>query len=218
MEAITLPRGEAVPAWPFAPTPPTADGVRGLESLLAALERGGVALALFDDAGRLRRSTAALGDLLDADGDREQLRLQLRRLAGEARQGRPESDEARSLLVRTRRGSYRLVAGEVAMPRGRGLWTVIVVQPLAMGGVSDEALRAGWALSPREVEVARLLALGETLPQIAAQLRLSVHTVRHHTEGIYAKLGVRTRTALTALLCGAGEASAPSGREPAGDP
>jgi DNA-binding NarL/FixJ family response regulator len=50
-------------------------------------------------------------------------------------------------------------------------------------------------LTPREVEILRLVAAGMTDPAIAAALFLSVRTVENHVAHILAKLGVRTRTA-----------------------
>ena len=53
-------------------------------------------------------------------------------------------------------------------------------------------------LSPRELEVLRLLASGETNRAIAAALVLSERTVDRHVSNIYAKLGVSSRAAATA--------------------
>jgi DNA-binding CsgD family transcriptional regulator/tetratricopeptide (TPR) repeat protein len=53
----------------------------------------------------------------------------------------------------------------------------------------------GGSLTPREVEILRLVASGMTNPDIAAELFLSVRTVENHVAHILAKLGVRTRTA-----------------------
>jgi non-specific serine/threonine protein kinase len=53
-------------------------------------------------------------------------------------------------------------------------------------------------LTPREVEILRLVASGMTNPDIAAALFLSVRTVENHVAHILAKLGVRTRTAAAA--------------------
>jgi DNA-binding NarL/FixJ family response regulator len=48
-------------------------------------------------------------------------------------------------------------------------------------------------LSPRELEVLRLLATRKTPAQIAASLFLSTKTVQNHVSSIYRKLGVRNR-------------------------
>jgi DNA-binding NarL/FixJ family response regulator len=58
--------------------------------------------------------------------------------------------------------------------------------------------RGPHGLSPRELEVLRLLATGETNKAIAAALVLSERTIDRHVSNIYAKLGVSTRAAATA--------------------
>jgi DNA-binding CsgD family transcriptional regulator len=55
-----------------------------------------------------------------------------------------------------------------------------------------------FGLSPREAEVLRLLASGASSAAIAEALVLSQHTVHRHLQNLYAKLGVRTRTAALA--------------------
>ena len=53
-------------------------------------------------------------------------------------------------------------------------------------------------LTPREVEVLRLVASGQSNPQIAASLVLSQKTVQRHLSNIFAKTGVPSRTAAAA--------------------
>lgn len=62
-----------------------------------------------------------------------------------------------------------------------------------------ERSRQRWpaGLTDREVEILRLLAKGLSRRETAAALFLSEHTVRHHLEHIYNKLGVTTRVAAT---------------------
>ena len=55
--------------------------------------------------------------------------------------------------------------------------------------------RQGLALTARECEVLRWLAAGKTDRDIAQILAISVRTVHKHTQRIYTKLGVETRTA-----------------------
>lgn len=52
-------------------------------------------------------------------------------------------------------------------------------------------------LTPREVEVLRLLALGLTNAQIAEHLVISPRTVNAHLRSIYNKLALTSRTAAT---------------------
>jgi DNA-binding NarL/FixJ family response regulator len=48
-------------------------------------------------------------------------------------------------------------------------------------------------LTPREIEVLRCLAHGQTNKQIAFSLEISEHTVKFHVSSIYAKLGAANR-------------------------
>ncbi len=83
-----------------------------------------------------------------------------------------------------------------------GLLTTLALEP----GGAERATGAGAQslppdqagliepLSPRELEVLRLLAQGLSNPQIAAALIVSVGTVKTHTHNIFAKLGAANRT------------------------
>jgi DNA-binding CsgD family transcriptional regulator len=68
------------------------------------------------------------------------------------------------------------------------------VDSLLAGGASEDT----HGLSPRELEVLRLVASGETNKEIAATLVLSGRTVDRHVSNIYAKLGVSSRATATA--------------------
>jgi len=50
-------------------------------------------------------------------------------------------------------------------------------------------------LTPRELEVLRLLARGLTNKESAKELEISPRTVGHHVESIYTKIGASTRAA-----------------------
>ena len=52
-------------------------------------------------------------------------------------------------------------------------------------------------LTPREMDVLRLLAQGLTSAQIAEQLVIGLVTVNSHVRSIYSKLGVTSRAAAT---------------------
>ena len=55
-------------------------------------------------------------------------------------------------------------------------------------------------LSPREVEVALLLEVGDTYRVIADKLKITPRTVKAHAQSIYVKLNVKDRLALALLL------------------
>jgi PAS domain S-box-containing protein len=59
-------------------------------------------------------------------------------------------------------------------------------------------------LSERELEVVRLVALGDTGPEIAEQLRITHDTVRTHVRNAMAKVGARSRAQLVAKVLGDG--------------
>jgi DNA-binding CsgD family transcriptional regulator len=66
------------------------------------------------------------------------------------------------------------------------------------GGAARDDPRA--ALTPRELEVADLVAAGASNKTVAGTLFLSEKTVEHHLSRIYAKLEVRSRVELARLL------------------
>lgn len=69
--------------------------------------------------------------------------------------------------------------------------------PVPAGSLFVE--QTGEILSPREVEVLKLLISGASNQAIADTLVISLHTVKHHVASILAKLGVTSRTAAALL-------------------
>jgi DNA-binding CsgD family transcriptional regulator len=75
--------------------------------------------------------------------------------------------------------------------------------------LTDLALRS-LGLSPRESEVLRLLARGQTTATIATGMQISPRTVHKHTERIHAKLGTHDRAqAIATALAAEQEAGEP---------
>lgn len=66
--------------------------------------------------------------------------------------------------------------------------------------IGSQPSSAPIALSGRQMEVARLVADGETNRAIACRLHISEHTVEHHLSTIFARLGLRSRSALAARI------------------
>lgn len=77
-------------------------------------------------------------------------------------------------------------SGLDAPQRGRERDQALAPEHAAQAGLIDP-------LSERELEVLGLLALGLTLAEVAERLYLSPHTVKAHTQNIYAKLDVHGR-------------------------
>lgn len=74
------------------------------------------------------------------------------------------------------------------------------VHPVVASGVVVDALR--WLrradrLSPREIEVLRLVTAGHTAVEAGLALGISAHTVRRHLSNMASKVGVHGRVALT---------------------
>ena len=55
-------------------------------------------------------------------------------------------------------------------------------------------------ITPRELEVARLVADGVTTRRIAAQLGVTYETVQHHLNNVYRKLGATGSAHMVAIL------------------
>ena len=58
-----------------------------------------------------------------------------------------------------------------------------------------------YKMTPREIEIWRLIGMGLTDKEIARDLRISVNTVKTHTKRIYEKVGlnIRVKVALAYL-------------------
>lgn len=74
-------------------------------------------------------------------------------------------------------------------------WSGVAESLVAATGGGSDRRPSGLPLTPREVEVLRLIAAGRSNDEIAAMLVLSVRTVERHVSNIYAKIGAYGRTA-----------------------
>ncbi len=91
-------------------------------------------------------------------------------------------------------GSHLWVNLNVSLVRhasGEPWYFVTVVENIDERKKAEMILRS---LTPREVEVLKLLAHGLTNRQIACELYISANTAKFHVQHVIEKLGVRDRT------------------------
>ncbi|MFC5828383.1 helix-turn-helix transcriptional regulator [Nonomuraea insulae] len=84
-------------------------------------------------------------------------------------------------------------------PGGRPGPIVLVIEPAAPADLALIVAQA-YGLTPREFEIARLVARGLPTAEIAAALFISPHTVRGHLKAVFGKAGISSRGELVARL------------------
>ncbi|WP_412070146.1 LuxR C-terminal-related transcriptional regulator [Rubrivirga sp. IMCC43871] len=181
------------------------DTVARLGAHRAALDAVDAPLLALGPDGRERHRTPALARLLADPVEAEALAPALARLGRRALslQG-PESARAAGgeEAVTTARGRYTLRA--TALPPGlfgaEPALLVTVEPPPAPSLPTPESVRERHGLTPREAEVAVLLAQGCSNADLADRLFVSPHTARHHVENVLAKLEVAGRSGVAARL------------------
>jgi DNA-binding NarL/FixJ family response regulator len=93
----------------------------------------------------------------------------------------------------------RLAAGLAAAAHGLGVMDPTFIAALGLASGDHEAAGRGSftpaeELTPRELDVLRLIAEGLPNKTIALRLGISEHTVKFHVNAILGKLGVASRT------------------------
>ena len=84
--------------------------------------------------------------------------------------------------------------------------TVRLLRTLAQRrGSSSPSSVAAEALTPRELDVVRLVARGHTNAEVATALFISLGTVKAHLGSVTAKLGARNRVEIAAWAWGSGQ-------------
>jgi DNA-binding CsgD family transcriptional regulator len=84
-------------------------------------------------------------------------------------------------------------------PGGRPGPVVLVIEPAAPADLAVMVAEA-YGLTPREFEVAQLVARGLPTAEIATALFISPHTVRGHLKAVFGKAGISSRGELVARL------------------
>jgi PAS domain S-box-containing protein len=102
-------------------------------------------------------------------------------------------------------------AGETEVATGRRLVLFVALSTSRWGGSFRRSVEIDHEpdeLSPRELEIVRLIAHGESGPEIAAELHIAHDTVRTHVRNAMKKVGARSRAHLVAKVLGEGHALA----------
>ncbi|MDX1646470.1 MAG: helix-turn-helix transcriptional regulator [Longimicrobiales bacterium] len=186
------------------------DALARVHTARSALDDVAHPLVAFDLSGREVHRSPSLASLLTGEG----AALVLARARALAREfvaglpvaGGPTGGVAAAVSHLTAGGrDYQLRV--TFLPAGLLATDVVVgvlVTPLTAPMLPDvPSLQARYGLTPREAEVALHVATGATRDRIARELGVSPHTVRAHTEKIFMKLGVSSRSAVAAALVGA---------------
>ena len=181
---IALAAGELEEAARAADELAAIASIQGSESLdaLSAYARGAVALARGEAAEALTSLRESSRVWLGLEAPYEEARARV--LVGLACRELGDHDGA-ALELDAARTAFDELGARPDLARVAAL-------------AGSQGARDRYALSPRELEVLRLLASGETNRAIAGVLVLSERTVDRHVSNIYAKLGVSSRAAATA--------------------
>jgi DNA-binding CsgD family transcriptional regulator len=160
-----------------------ASSERPMLAAIAAQVRGAVELALGDARAALAALRNASQIWKELDVPYEVARVGA--LAGLACRALGDEDSA-ALELGTARSEFERLGAAPDVARLEAL-------------TSDTRPDETHGLSPRELEVLRLVAAGKSNREIASTLVVSQHTVARHVQNIFTKLGVSSRTAATAF-------------------
>jgi DNA-binding CsgD family transcriptional regulator len=160
----------------------SADYESGMLGAMVGYARGAVDLAEGDASAALGALRHALVVWQELEAPYEAARVRL--LVGQACRALGDDDTA-ALELEASRSVFEQLGASPDVAR---------VDSLIRRAASGDA----HGLTPRELQVLRLVAAGETNKAIAAELVVSERTVDRHVSNIFAKLGVSSRAAATA--------------------
>ena len=149
-------------------------------------------------------SAQARGAVLLAEGDARAALVALRRAwqAWQELEAPYEAARARVLVGLACRSLGDEDTAALELEAARGVFAELGATP-DLGWVDSLSRRAAppdaHGLTPRELEVLRLVAAGKSNREIASALVISEHTVARHVQNIFAKLRVSSRTAAGAF-------------------
>lgn len=145
-------------------------------------------------------SNSAAQRLLLADAESGEIERGIRLASREAM--RSAVRRSVEVEVETLTGRYRMRATmlleKIKEISNRAVLVTIERAPVTLP--SRDALMKRFGMTTREADVALLLARGARNTAIAAELHISPHTSRHHTENVLGKLGVHARAEVSRAI------------------
>ncbi|NIP61104.1 MAG: PAS domain-containing protein [Gemmatimonadetes bacterium] len=174
-----------------------------LAALIDGLDRPA---ALFDREGRILHRNPAFARIAGRTSGRslmEEAEALARDLVVAREDGSPEqSGGPESRVVPSRRGPLRLRASLLDSSSADGARILIVGDDPTVVLPTEGWLGKRFDLTPRQAEVALLLARRRTNAEIAEALGISPHTARRHTEKVLLKLGISSRRDVRRVITG----------------
>jgi DNA-binding CsgD family transcriptional regulator len=185
--------------------PHVARGLRAalIGSAAARSVDRGPGMAVVGDDGALVSLTgeaqAWLEDLATtsfARGRGEELPYEISALTSAARRRHEAGEPPPRMRMRSASGIWLLAHASVLSGSEQ---VALVIEPAKASEVAPLIIEA-YGLTPRELEVTRMIARGFKTAEMAERLFLSPHTIRDHVKAIFEKVGVSSRGELTARL------------------
>ena len=168
------------------------------ENPFTLLECVSLPLIIFDLRGSEKYRNKALQRLLESEPWAERL-MNCAKAVAEGFTKQPAALPTPYKLLVTPVARYELIA----TPFDRhvdGQGVLVQLSRLRLELPHVERVRSFYRLSPRQAEVALLLAEGLTENELATTLDISVNTARRHTERVLKGLGVKTRASVALKL------------------
>jgi DNA-binding CsgD family transcriptional regulator len=165
---------------------------------------------ILDCAGRILHRNGACDELFARVGWGESLSREAARMATSFDSGLrdrpaiPASHDSRVAEVRKDGEGFRLRASflKPTSEARQGLVLLAFEKMAHDRAMSAQRIKAKYLLTPRETQVMDLLSLGQSNKSIAEKLGVSLHTARHHTERVLAKVGAKCRAEVGAVVRG----------------
>ena len=180
-------------------------------NIVQLIDQLDAALLVCDEAGHVLHQTMPLIHLLEQERNPRKVRATISQMVHSIRSRvrlRGKTSTAPDLPVcqqeiRTPNARYRL---EATYSRDNLFASkpviVLSVQRLDSSPLTDAELKEQFQLTPREIQVTRLLAQGQSNRDVARTLTISPHTAERHTERVLQKLGVTSRAGVATAIAG----------------